>query len=281
MSSTVGDRSPTIRRRLLAERLHQYRGRISRDVAAGAIGLTGTAITRFENARTVPTERQLIGLLDLYGVEEPDRSLTIQLAHDASKFDWWQSYREAVPEQFEMFFGLETEARKLTSYELAVIPGLLQTPDYYRAYLETPPVATADVEALIKFRMERKARRLRKGRIDIIIDEAVLHRTVGSREIMEAQFEHIIELGESHRNLSIRILPFDAGAHHGMNGSFMLMTFDPHIAGPVLYTESCVDGRFIEDPEAIRRYTLIIDHLRQLALSKEDSLTLLGRGVPT
>ncbi|GAA2321377.1 helix-turn-helix transcriptional regulator [Nonomuraea roseoviolacea subsp. roseoviolacea] len=278
-SEQPGETSPTLRRRLLAAELRRLRGKRSREEAAKAIGLTGTAITRFETVYTAPTELQVRGLLDVYEATPEEHDRLIGLCRDSQLLDWWQPHREAIPSQYEFFFGLETEAAKIRSYELGFIPGLLQTADYYRSYLLTPPVAFPedDIEKLVQFRLARQKRRLTGPNLHVILDEAVLHRHVGGSHVMRDQLEHIHRTVSSHQNITLQILPFSAGSHQALDGSFLIMEFAEQTFQDVVYLESQVEGRYLEAIDTVNRYNLVFDHLTYQALSAEESLKLLGR----
>jgi len=240
--------------------------------------MTGTAITRFEAATTAPTLNQVIDLLDLYEVYGEERHRLITLARDSRKKDWWQPHRDAIPSTFEFFFGLETEASEVRGYEMGFVPGLLQTAEYYRAYLLTPPVGFPldDIEKMVEFRLERQMRRLTGRLLHLILDEAVLHRHIGGPAVMRAQLAHILDVIAANDNITLQVLPFAAGAHQALDGSFQIMSFPEQIFGDVVYRETPTEARYWEADDVVTRHNIVFRHLQQQALSPEESKAFLA-----
>jgi hypothetical protein len=103
------------------------------------------------------------------------------------------------------------------SFQVALIPGLLQTPDYARAILYG---SEADVES----RLARQSI-LTKEPVPVelycVLDEAALRRDIGGPTVMHEQLTHLAKLGES-ENISIRIVP--SRRHRGVRGPFAMST---------------------------------------------------------
>ncbi|MFI6496007.1 helix-turn-helix domain-containing protein [Nonomuraea typhae] len=273
--------SPSVRRRILAARLKALRiaKNVNRKQAADHLGVAETTITRIENTTGKATIADVRSLLELYGVtDEGDREFLLQLARDAGKRDWYQKHKPVIPPQFETFFGLETESEELRSFELGFIPGLLQTADYYRAYLMTAPTAFPEtsVDRMVEFRLARQERMLTADgpRLWMILDEAVLRRPVGGTAVMRDQLAQLRVRRES-PNLTLQVYPFAAGAHQAMDGSFTIIQFPEKSHTDVVYLESQTDSRYLEAEDVVDRYNLVFNHLRANALSTEQTAALL------
>jgi Domain of unknown function (DUF5753) len=125
---------------------------------------------------------------------------------------WWQAYGSAaVPEWFQAYVGLEAEASSIREYGAELMPGLLQTADYYRAFARaTPAVGNDDeIERKIAVRMTRQER-LRNDEpptLWAVLNEAVIRRVVGGAETMRAQLRHVAEMAEL-PHVSVQVLPF-------------------------------------------------------------------------
>lgn len=94
---------------------------------------------------------------------------------------------------------------------------------------------------------------------------AAARRQVGSPQVMAAQLARLAEAaGQPH--ITIQLIPFDAGAHPGMDGSFVVLEFPDPADRAIVYTESAAGGLFLEEEDEIRRYTLMFGQLRAAAL---------------
>jgi uncharacterized protein DUF5753 len=109
-----------------------------------------------------------------------------------------------------------------------------------------------------------------------VLDEAALMRPVGGRPALQRQLEHLATTAEL-PNVRLQVLPLEIGAHAGMDGSFVLLSF-PHESDPdTVYVTIATGGVFQEKPDEISRYAAIFDRLQQAALSPEDSAALINR----
>src|SRR5712691_6987306 len=192
--------SPTVRgRRLRYElrRLREQRGLTIEQVSERASGdWTPSAISRWETGDRRIRPVDLRALLDIYDVHGQQRDVLLTLAREARQRGWWQSYRgDAVPEWFQVYLGLEAEAASIRVYDAELVPGLLQTPDYYRAFMRTAPAAADEITIENKIAV-RTARQDRLSAGDApqfwaVLNEAVIRRVVGGADVMRAQLEHI------------------------------------------------------------------------------------------
>ncbi|MEU7838106.1 MULTISPECIES: DUF5753 domain-containing protein [unclassified Nonomuraea] len=220
-------------------------------------------------------------MLDLYEVEGEQRQFLLTLAREARKRGWWQSYKGkgAIPEWFEVYVGMESAASRLNHYDSELIPGLLQTADYYGAYLGTAPAAVSaeDIERKIEFRLARQDRLTTSDELELwsIMNEACIRRMVGGRATMKAQLRHLMEIS-TRPNVTLQVLPFETGSHAAMDGSFIAIEF-PDPWPPVVYLESQSDARYLEDPAVVQGYNVVFNHLRAKSLSVEDSLAFIAQ----
>ncbi|WP_374227448.1 DUF5753 domain-containing protein [Streptomyces sp. AC512_CC834] len=122
-----------------------------------------------------------------------------------------------------------------------LVPGLLQTEDYARAVIAQmrPDLTPDQVDALVKVRMERQAGREsgeHPATLWAVLDEAVLHRVIGSPAVMRQQCAHLVQAGEQ-PNVTVQFLPFSLGAHPGLYGPFVILTF-PRPTAPLVWLEN-------------------------------------------
>jgi len=274
-------RTTTVRLRRLAAELRRLRGEagLSREDVVGRTGVNVATLYRIEHARVRPQTRTLRALLDAYGVSEARQAELQSLSREAGQRGWLQAYQSELPEQYTTYIGFEDEARSVWNYESLLLPGLLQTEDYARAVIRggLPDADHDDVERRVEARMARQPVLTRDNpvRLWAIVDEAALRRRVGGQAVMSAQLHRLIQAAEIPA-ITLQVISFDAGAHPGMPGSFAIIKFPGDDDPDVVYIDSMAGGLFVEEDAAIQRYALTFEHLRAVALSPANSLTLLA-----
>ncbi|MFD8531469.1 helix-turn-helix domain-containing protein [Streptosporangium canum] len=271
---------PTVRlRRLAAElrRLRQQAG-LSQDDVAEKTNVNSVTLYRIETAKTKPQLRTLIALLDAYGVTGTERSDLIALQKEAKQRGWLHGLEADLPDKYSTYIGLEAEARKAINYESLFIPGLLQTEDYARAVVRgvLPTATEAEVESFVTARMQRQGLLENETplRLWAIIDEAALCRKVGSQAVMRDQLAHLIQQAQR-PHVTVQVIPFTAGAHPGMPGSFIVLKFDTGDLD-VIHIDSMAGDLFLEKETDIQRYNQICEHLCAIALSPADTVALIA-----
>jgi transcriptional regulator with XRE-family HTH domain len=272
--------TPTVRLRRLAAELRSLRAAsgLTREEVVERTGINSATMYRIEHARVRPQTRTLRTLLDLYGMERDQQADLVELLRDARERGWLHPYQSELPEQYMTFIGFEGEAESAWDYDSLFIPGLLQTEDYARAVITgVLPFASRDeVERRVEVRMERQQVLRGDSPLQLwgIVDEAALRRQVGSPAIMRAQFRHLVEASEL-PNVTFQVIPFDAGAHAGMPGSFIVLQFADEAIPDVIYIDSMAGDLFLEAESDVRRYKLVFEHLRAVSASPDASRSLL------
>ncbi|WP_245695666.1 helix-turn-helix domain-containing protein [Actinopolyspora saharensis] len=275
--------SPTVWRRWLAHELTRLRkeAALERGEVAEKLRCSTQKVGHIETAFVPPKVRDLEEiLLPLYGVTEDRRPYYVQAAKDARRKGWWESYEsEALPEWFSLFVGLEQGASQIRTYEAQLIPGLLQTREYAKAVARrgTAERGQEQIEQHVEVRMSRQEALFRKDaplRLWAVLDEAALLRVMGDREVMREQLVHLLTVTETPK-VTIQVIPFEHGAHAGLMGRFQLLDFpwtgDPGIA----YIEHRAGALYLEEPGEIEAHTVAFEHLCALALSPDDSATMI------
>ena len=275
--------SSSMRRRRLASELRKLRDQsgLSLTDAAKRLGWQVSRLSRIETRQSgIPTP-DLRKLLDMYEVaDEGYRKHLADLARQVNERGWWQKYAGQIVSEYADLIGLEEEARVIRAYEQELVPGLLQTSDYARAVIRAGwPASTAQqIDRWVEIRMERQEILVRSDppppRFHVVLSEAVLRRPVGGREVMRGQLEHLMR-PRDRSNVTIQVLPFDAGVHPAMAGPFTMMTFpDPDDLG-VVNVENATGALFLEEAAEIRAYDEIWSALQASALSPDDSQAFL------
>ncbi|MEV8630378.1 helix-turn-helix transcriptional regulator [Streptosporangium sp. NPDC051023] len=193
---------------------------------------------------------------------------------------WPLLSREAYPTWFRPFVELEREATSLKGYEPMVLPGLFQTEAYARAMLlgGRPGDSPEQIEEMVAARIERQAilERSDPPALWIVLDEGVLHRTIGGPEVMRNQIARLIDLGGQPK-ITIQIVPKETAAHPGLAGAFVIAGFRNGV--DVVYLETAAHGHIVQRREDIETVTYVFDALRAEALPQRASLELIARMV--
>lgn len=276
--------TPTVRLRRLAAELRSLRDTsgLTRETVIERTGINAATLYRIEHGRVRPQTRTLRTLLDLYGVDQEEQAELVALLRDARLRGWLHAYQSELPEHYTTYIGFEGEAHSVWDYESLFVPGLLQTEDYARAVIRggLPNASRDEVERRVEVRMERQALLHNENPLNLwsIVDEAALRRQVGGPEVMQAQFQYLIEVSEL-PHVTFQVIPFDAGAHPGMPGSFILLQFGDAAIPDVIYVDTMAGELFLEEVADVRRYKLVFEHLRAVAASPEASLSLVTSGI--
>ncbi|WP_280389672.1 helix-turn-helix domain-containing protein [Nocardia wallacei] len=272
----------TVQLRRLAALLQEMRENagISKEVVSARTGINVTTLYRIETAQARPQRRTLMAMLDLYGIEEPQRSDALQLLQEAQKPGMSRPFEAAVSEVYAAYINFETEALSARLFQTSFIPGLLQTEQYAWAVLDTamPKVETAVIEQRLRARFERAKLLAKEEPLElwVVLDEAAIRRVVGGREVMRGQLLRLVEEAEK-RNVILQVLPFDAGAHPAMVGSFVVLDFHDPADPELVYVEGIAGDDIVEGHNEIRRFGVMFDQLRAMALSPRDSTNLVAR----
>ncbi|WP_067888880.1 helix-turn-helix domain-containing protein [Nocardia vaccinii] len=272
----------TVQLRRLAVLLQEMREEagISKEEVSSQTGINVTTLYRIETAQARPQRRTLMTMLDLYGVAEERRNDALKLLSEALKPGMSRPFEAAVSEVYAAYINFETEALSARLFQTSFIPGLLQTERYAWAVLDTamPKVEASVIEQRLRARVERGKVLAREGNpleLWVVLDEAAIRRVVGGRDVMRDQLERLSEYSDK-RNVILQVLPFDAGAHPAMVGSFVVLDFPEPGDPELVYVEGIAGDDIVEGHNEIRRFGVMFDQLRAMALSPRDSAALVA-----
>jgi len=274
---------PTVRRRRLGTELRKLResnGYKLEEVAA-QLGVAPSTLSRIETGKAPTKSAYLNQMLEMYGVVEPgQRQVLIDMAREGHRKGWWAAYDDVLPSGFDIYVGLEAETAAVRGYEISVVHGLLQTPDYARAVLSEmfPRHATEQIDRLVDLRIERQRRLDDDPPLDLwaILDEAVIRRPVGGNQVMRGQLEHLLDMAAK-PGVTLQVLPFASGAHAGHGGPFSILEFPNRSDSEVAYVESVAGYLYLEKDREVRTRVEAFDRLRAAALSPSASVDLIAQ----
>lgn len=281
--AVTDDRSVALCRillRLQLRRLREGRG-LTASAVAKQFGWSTARMTRLEKKDTAVEIGDVRVLCDLY---EAPRELREELENYAlitkTKKDWWdlKPYKGLIPAWFQACLGLEAAAKTIRIYQSEFIPGLAQDPGYARAILSLSEDTTeAAQETHAEVRKKRQSILTRAGTrptVTIVLNEAIIRRPVGGVDVMRNQLQRLLSLAEE-PNVTVRILPFSAGAHPAMHGPFTLWDFEDETVGELACLENLVDGGVLSDGGMVKPFVAAYSRLEELAASESASATMI------
>lgn len=278
----------TVPRRQLGRLLRQYRTEagVTLDGAAEALEYSRQKIWRIESGMGPVRALDVKAMCELYAVSAEMTDALMGLAAETKSRGWWHAYGDVVPHWFELFVGLEASASRLREYDESLIPGLLQTRGYARAvYEQRSGMSEEDRERAIEVRLQRQAilsRRLPPApRLDVILSEAVLHRTVDDRAAMAEQLHHLTEVAKLPK-VTVRILPLGTRPHRGaVAGTFVILDFPANGRGSAepstVYCESLTGALYLDKSEEVSAYGDVWAGLEGLALNPSESKKMIDK----
>jgi transcriptional regulator with XRE-family HTH domain len=291
MTTDVEAASPALCRLQLGSELRQLRlaARLSGTQVCRKLIWSGSKLTRLETGENAAVEpADAVALCTMYKAdEETTARLRGYAAVTKTKRDWWATpnYRPVIRPGFKAFLDLEATATALQNYEAEFVPGLLQTEGYIRAIYESanrgmPPEDIDRTVAIRTLRQEVLDREDAPLKFTAIINEAVLHRHIGEPPVMRDQLAHIMELAQSRPNVRVQVVPFRAGHHPGMGGSFFVFQFPDRLGlKPLVYLENLADALVKRSDAEVERYADAFSELQSVALGPKDSLSMIKEAI--
>ncbi|MGN9760599.1 helix-turn-helix domain-containing protein [Streptomyces sp. SD31] len=254
---------------------------LSQDQAARAAGFSPAKLSRIEagKGRRPPTEADVRTLLELYQAEEYEASVLLQLLRRAGEPGWWQRYdKRLMPEWFDRLVGLQEAATAIRTFELQYVPGLLQTEAYAQAVVERglPSAPGREVQRRVELRMRRREllHRPDAPQLWAIVDESVLLRMLGSREVMREQLEYLEEMARR-PHVTLQIVPLDVTNASAPAIPVTYLRFGGIDLPDIVYLEHIKSAAFLEDQDETEEYRIVLDRLGDEALNPRESLERL------
>lgn len=237
---------------------------------ADKIGVSHASVNRTELGSRKANPEEVIALCGLYGITGKQRERLVERSRgDGAQQPWVDSSSNGIPD-LSALVELEMEASEIKHVALAVVPGLLQTPDYAHNVIAAGKHPPHVAESLVRTRISRQSllSQPEAPEVSFILDELVLRRPVGGSEIMRDQLDQLLRVGKR-ANVTIRVVPWEAGAHQGMDGAFVLMRFperEPHV-----YVGSRRGALFLSKPEQVELHSRAFEDLEGCALDVSQS----------
>lgn len=281
------EKNPTALKLILGGKLRELRLAAGLDPSGvdSQLGFSQSKTSRIELGRHGCKRADALALLRFYGVDGEERvDEFLRLVDQSRRPDWWRSFSDVLSDFFAPLVALEGAAERIRTYEPYYVPGLLQTPAYTRAVIQAGPgrLLAHDVMRRVDLRQERQ-RQLDQPDAPwlwAVIDESVLLRAVGGRDVMRAQLEHLVKMMERPR-VTLQIAPLDVTAAVGVGTGVTYLRFAVSDLKDAVYIEHLTDSTFSQKPQVVEEYRDMLDRLGACALTPAESLAMLRERIFT
>ncbi|MEU2013806.1 helix-turn-helix transcriptional regulator [Nocardia sp. NPDC019302] len=278
----------TVPRRQLGRHLRELRTAIGLTIANAAelMQWSPTMLQRVEKGQVDKVrDADVKELCRIYEADAEQVDALVGLARQANAPEWWHAYGDLIPENFDVYVGLENSAKRLTVYQSELVPGLLQVPRYMQALITArrPDERATEIERRVQLRIKRQSlitRPVSPVEMDAVIHESVLRQIIGSKRTMTEQTRALID-SSRRANITLRVLPSNAGYPTGDQISpFTILEFGTDtknrpIEPPVVYMEGFTGALYVDKPGTVQRYGDAYEVLRSAAMDVQESRRLL------
>jgi hypothetical protein len=244
-------------------------------------------VWRIETGQTSLRSHDVELMCRIYAAPPDLTEALMGLAKETKAKGWWHAYGDVIPEGFDVYIGLEEAASQLSAYQTELVPGLLQTEQYARAVIkaDNPGVDEAEIDRRVHVRIARQAlvrRQTAPPELTVVLNEAILRRPVGGSQVMAAQLGSLAD-SAGLPNVTLRVVPFRAGLHHGvMSGPFVILRFprngDGHDSEPAtVYVDGFTGALYLDKPREVERYATAFESIWSVALDEPASRELINQ----
>jgi transcriptional regulator with XRE-family HTH domain len=286
--------SPIVRRRRLGielRRLREQAGLTGEQVIARLGWASASKLSRLENGRSRPDLGDILDLLDLYAVDEPERERLVRVARDAGDVRRWLRAYPVMSQRQRRYAELEAGCAEIREYAPLIVPGLLQTPDYARARITSERALMADEsgtadhpEAEVGARIARQfllTRSIEPPQYAAVIDEAALGPQSGPPDVVRGQLARLAEVAVL-PNVTVQVLPADAVIHNFYlpQTAFSLYRFADPEDPETVAIEGLATDLMLTDRTELDRYATVFRWLQEAALTPAETLNWLYGRLP-
>lgn len=273
-------RNPTVRQKRLGAELRSLReaAGLSGEQAGEVLECGKGKISRIESGLSGIRPVELRVLLKAYGLA--DRALIdalVEMAREGARRGWWNKYGSVLPPSFADVAQLEAKATSIHVWQTVLVPGLLQTPDYMRAFFRHGRVAASEeqIQRQVEARAGRQEVLTRQEGPEYwaVLYEPVLQARIGGDPVMRGQLKHLAAMAESGR-VALQVMQYEAGAHRGLDGPFLIFG-TPVLSMDVVLLDNVASPVYVEDDDEVQAFRSVFDTLRATALGPGPSLDVI------
>lgn len=257
----------------LGAELRTVRKRLSMTMAevAERLGWSEATMSRLETGRRSIDTEDVSAVLAIYGVTGTDRDRLMAMARTPDEPNWLEIDLPGVPKDTGKLATYEANSSRLTDWSPLLVPGLLQTMEYSRAFMLGDGIPEREIGARLMAR-QRRQEQLINVEYTAYVAESVLGRPIGGRKVMRDQLRRMIDLVEE-RSATIHVVPCTHDAHGGLMSPFLLLEFDSVM--PRVHVELARSAVFLTGEHEVAAYLAIVQRLHAISYGVEESLRAL------
>ncbi|MEU4559718.1 helix-turn-helix transcriptional regulator [Actinoplanes sp. NPDC023936] len=240
---------------LLGSRLRRLREAcgLTQDEAAQHIRASASKISRMESGKVGTKEADLHQLLELYGISDATERLAfLGQQQRLNEPGWWKPYGN-LAEWYRSYLAFESAAKYIQTYEVRLIPGILQTKAYAEAVIRSGGAGEDEVRNLLDVRLQRQRMALERGTPQVwaVVEYSSLIDGLNDKQIMREQIEFLLKASEfPHVHIQI-VMPGAGGLAFRMN-SFSILRLESSEVGYLEYFDRALFITDIQDLEPAR-----------------------------
>ncbi|WP_405661222.1 Scr1 family TA system antitoxin-like transcriptional regulator [Streptomyces sp. RK9] len=238
----------------------------TQDELAARLGCSGTHVSAVETGRRSPTLRFAASVDRAFGTGDRFQRQSRAARHTA------------LIEGFPEYVAHEGRAAEVRLYEVGVVPGLLQTPEYAAALeadaVRREAITSEQAEERVDLLVRRQATLVRSPSplIFAVLDEGCIRRPMGTAAVMEAQFTRLLDFAEL-PNTVLQVAPFSMGARRPFSLPVTVLTMPDRSL--MSYAESTHRGHLERESTFVLPILAAYHQLQAEALSQAASVTLI------
>jgi transcriptional regulator with XRE-family HTH domain len=268
--------SPTIKKRSLGRKLVELRKQCGMTTAevCKRMSWSPTKLNYIEKARWIePSSDSVADLCELYGVDGAELDALLRLTREARQRGWWRKYNDVFPDELP---GFEAGAASIRTFEANLIPGLLQVGGYIELVARVAGIDPAEIKRHVDARLTRQkilTRDQNPCRLHAVIDESAILR-ITDDELRAEQIRHLVRMAKR-RTVDVQVLPLKDGVYSGIGEPFVHLSFPDPAERDIVYLETAIDDRMLEEVDELNRYRVRFDQLCEAALTPAATRTYL------
>lgn len=274
--------STYVRRLRLGAELTRLRGRLASEKLAQAAGLPRTTISRLENGRMRPDTDDVMRILECLRVSGDEWTRIVTIAREASERGWWESGASRMGESQALYANLEAGADRIAEYQMALLPGLLQTASFSEARTRADEAdwsANFDPVRAVEARAARQRMLHRPGGpvYEVIIDELAIQRSTAADHVRHGQLVQICQVAQREPKITVRVLPVAARieGHTVPRSGFSIYHYPDPDDPVVVAVDSVTADLVLTDAVPVTHYRKLYSRLREAALGPPESIQFL------
>ncbi|MFE9821678.1 Scr1 family TA system antitoxin-like transcriptional regulator [Streptomyces sp. NPDC005791] len=251
-------------------RLREDRG-WSQEELAESLAYSSQHISAVETCRKSPT---------LPFSRKVDLVFGIAGSVDSFEREWRAIRHGSLLEGFPEYVGHEGRAVEIRLFEIGIIPGLLQTPEYAQVLADSAvrrgAITPAQADERVSFLAERQAAlaRPRPPMMFVTMDESCIRRPIGEADVMAAQLERLVEFAELPNTL-LQVAPFEIGERRTFDLPVNLLTLPDRSV--ICYAESQAQGHLERESTSVMPMLTAYHQLQAQTLSQAASVAMISQ----